>query len=325
MRGEGNASHVHMAGTFNAANALLDYVVNQGGVNMTMQSVYSGLSGAIDSDELSEASIPLMMSGERSGSLKVSMESASSTIDMTQPSLSLLVKSTMGAGTVNYGLQDGIVVVDGSGKDVNYDIQMKDMPMPPFQVSVDEAVSAFSMPLRQSEEALPANLKLTFDGLKASDTIWGMIDPTGSLPRDKALLNIDLSAKMKWLVDVMALAENKENPMALGMPVAVNEVTINDISLEVAGAKLNATGGATIDNTKMPPMPVGEVNLDLQGGMGLIDKLVALGFVPPQQAMMVKGMAGMFTVPGGNGTDHLKSKIEMQEGGAILANGNRIK
>ena len=72
-------------------------------------------------------------------------------------------------------------------------------------------------------------------------------------------------------------------------------------------------------------MPVGEVNMDLRGGVGLLDKLVALGLVPQQQGQMVKMMSGMFAVPGGDGTDHLVSKIEMNADGSILANGQRIK
>ncbi len=109
------------------------------------------------------------------------------------------------------------------------------------------------------------------------------------------------------------------------MPVEVQDVSINDFTLEIAGARLNGSGAATLDNSKMPPEPVGEVNFDLKGGIGLLDKLMALGLVPQEQGQMVKMMSGMFTLPGGNGEDHLTSKIEMKEGGAILANGQQIK
>ena len=146
-----------------------------------------------------------------------------------------------------------------------------------------------------------------------------MVDPTGSLPREKATLNLDLTTKVKWLVDLMKIDE------ARGMPAEVSEVTINDVTLKIAGASFNGTGAATLDNSKFPPEPVGEVNLDLKGGVGLLNKLVALGLVPQQQGQMVKMMSGMFTVPGGDGTDHLTSKIEMKKGGAILANGQRVK
>ena len=126
---------------------------------------------------------------------------------------------------------------------------------------------------------------------------------------------------MKWLVDLL----KPEEMAGAMMPATVDSVDINDITLEIAGAKFNGQGAAMIDNSSMPPMPVGELNLDLKGGIGLLDKLVSLGLLPQEQGQMVKMMSGMFTVPGGDGTDHLTSKIEMKQGGAILANGQRIK
>ncbi|MEM6618262.1 MAG: hypothetical protein AAF631_03060, partial [Pseudomonadota bacterium] len=138
-------------------------------------------------------------------------------------------------------------------------------------------------------------------------------------PREAANLNIDVTAMAKWLVD---LAEAGNSPVP---PVQVDTVEITAIELDLAGASFTGTGAATIDNSQMPPMPVGAVNLDLRGGLGLVDKLMAIGLLPAEQGQMVKMMSGVFAVPGGDGPDHLISKIEMQEGGAILANGNRIR
>ncbi len=70
--------------------------------------------------------------------------------------------------------------------------------------------------------------------------------------------------------------------------------------------------------------PVGAVNLALAGGNGLMDKLVAMGLLPQEQAMGARMMMGIFTVPG-DGPDTLKSNIEFTKDGQILANGQRIR
>lgn len=72
------------------------------------------------------------------------------------------------------------------------------------------------------------------------------------------------------------------------------------------------------------PQPVGGIDLTLVGGNALIDKLVAVGLVPEQQAMGARMMLGLLAVPGDT-PDTLNSKIEINEMGHILANGQRIQ
>ena len=72
------------------------------------------------------------------------------------------------------------------------------------------------------------------------------------------------------------------------------------------------------------PKPTGSLDLTLVGGNGLIDKLVAMGLLPEEQAMGARMMMGLFAVPG-DGEDSLKSKLEINEDGHVLANGQRLK
>ena len=72
------------------------------------------------------------------------------------------------------------------------------------------------------------------------------------------------------------------------------------------------------------PALVGALDLSLVGGVALLDKLVAMGLVPQDQAMGARMMMGLFTVPG-EGEDSLTSRIEFTEEGGILANGQQIK
>ncbi|MCP5073443.1 MAG: DUF2125 domain-containing protein [Rhodobacteraceae bacterium] len=306
-------------GDFKAAEIKVAYGIDDGEVKMSSDSAYNNLSGSFDVDLISEENIGDLLSGKRNMSIEYAMGSGSSTTVMDQPEFAGTIAVTGEGGSGAIGVRDGIFAMTGDATNANYELTFAEIPLPPFQASFDSVSAAMSAPLKKTDAVLPAAIKFNFSGIKASDTLWGMVDPTGSLPRDKANLNIDLSANLKWLVDLMKIDE------ANAMPVEVQDVSINDVTLEIAGARLNGVGAATINNATMPPMPVGELNLDLKGGVGLLDKLMALGLVPQEQGAMVKAMSGMFTLPGGDGTDHLTSKIEMQEGGAILANGQRIK
>lgn len=306
-------------GSIKAANAKLVYALDDPAAKMSMVTDYANLAIDFDVDLVSQENMAQLFSGARNMALTYSIGETTSMVDMDTPDANVIVEASTVGGGGTLGVQSGVLNFDGVGKAAQYKVMMKDLPLPPFEASLDASTVAVQMPLAQSDAPSDANIKFGFEGLKASDTVWGLIDPTGSLPRDKAMLNIDLTAQLKWLVDLTKIDGRQ------GMPAEVSSVTINDLSLAIAGASFNGTGAAVIDNSKFPPEPVGTANLDLKGGIGLLDKLVALGLVPEQQGQMVKMMSGIFAVPGGNGTDHLTSKIEMKEGGSILVNGQQVK
>lgn len=106
-------------------------------------------------------------------------------------------------------------------------------------------------------------------------------------------------------------------------PVELDSLKINQVRLAVAGAELSGTGDLTFDNAAPVPMPLGAIDLSLNGAKGLMDKLVTMGLVPQDQAMFAQMMLGVYAVPSGD--DAVTSKIEFKEGGQILANGQRIQ
>ena len=224
-------------------------------------------------------------------------------------------------GTVaNYGIKNGSFQLEMNGSGTEIDLAFVEMPLPPMQVSIGSGKTVLNGPLTQSDAPLPARMNVALNNVVLSDTIWGMFDPTGILPREAATLNIDVSAQMKWLVDVMQM-----NLQSRTTPVEVDTVTINDITLSLAGASLTGDGKATLNNTTFPPIPVGSVTMNLKGGIGLLDKLMSMGLVPQQQGQMVKAMSGVFATPVEVGEDHLKSKVIFNENGGISVNGQRIK
>lgn len=309
----------HYNGVFSADQISVAYGITNADVNMSMDSSFADFSGQIDIDMVSGENFEDFLTGKRSLAVSYTVGAGNSEISSESPDFSGTITHSASGGSGSLALQEGTFAMQGQASDIDYNLKFSKLPFPPFQASLASLTFQFGMPLKRVEEILPANVLMNIDGLKLSDTIWGMVDPAGSIPRDAAMLNIDVTAQMKWLVDLIE-AKNAKQP-----PIEVESVSINDLTLTVAGASFNGVGNATLDNTKMPPEPVGEINLNLTGGIGLLDKIVGLGFVPAGQAQMFKGMAGMFTVPGGNGEDNLISKIEMKEGGSIFANGQQIK
>jgi len=105
-------------------------------------------------------------------------------------------------------------------------------------------------------------------------------------------------------------------------------VTLNNLSLKLGGAELTGLGDFTFDNTDLEtfggmPRPVGEVTMNIKGGNALIDSLVQMGLIPEDQAMMGRMMMGMFARSVGD--DELSSKIEINDQGHVIANGQRIQ
>lgn len=180
------------------------------------------------------------------------------------------------------------------------------------------------LPMAASETAAPLGLDVTVTDLQVSDMLWGMMDPTGQLPRDPVSLRIDLDGMARLNRDLF----DPEQMMQLSAPGEIDSLNLKTLSLSLLGASLNGEGALTFDNEDKEtfggaPVPVGQVTLQGQGINGLLDKLVAMGLVPQDQVMMGRMMMGMFAKQ--TGDDELSSTVEFQPGGAILANGQRIR
>ena len=197
----------------------------------------------------------------------------------------------------------------------------------PIEASMGKGGFNLAMPVSKSDDPQDFAFGVTLADFKMSDLIWGIFDPTSQLPRDPATVVLDLSGKAKLLVDF--LDPEAAAKMASETPGELQALTVNKLQLDAAGAKLDGTGDFTFDNTDMTtfpgmPKPVGAVDLALVGGNGLLDKLVAMGMLPQEQAMGARMMMGLFAVPGAN-PDTLNSKVEFTQDGQVLANGQRIK
>ncbi len=202
------------------------------------------------------------------------------------------------------------------------DIAVTSAALPvPVDVKIAETAFNLLMPVAKSDTSQDFALLTKIDGLAINEEVWGMVDPTAQLPHTPATLIVDLAGKAHWLFDIFDPAQQKAPP---AMPGKVEALTLNQLKVTAVGADLSGTGAVTFDNAGPVPKPVGSVDLTLVGGNGVIDKLIAMGMLPKDQAMGARMMLGMFAKPG-TAPDTLTSKIEFNADGSILANGQRIQ
>lgn len=237
----------------------------------------------------------------------------------------LQVQGTAAGAQVDVGLEpQGLRYSAGvTGLDVT--AAGSSVPFPDFRVTASEYRLGLTMPLTKSDTPSDFGLLLRLADLTLPEGVWAMIDPQARLPRDPATVEIDAAGKARLFADLTSQAA-VEPDASIGQ---VDELTVNKLHAKLAGAELTGTGAFTFDNDDMEtfpgmPRPAGVADLQLTGGNGLLDNLVALGLVPEDQVMGIRMMMALFARPG-EGPDTLTSKIEMTPEGQILANGQRIQ
>jgi hypothetical protein len=229
-------------------------------------------------------------------------------------------------GELGVAISPNGIAYNGAQENLSMNVNVTDLPFP---IALQMEKSGFSMtaPVLKSDEEQEFAFGLQLSNFTMSDMIWGIFDPTGQLPRDPATIELETTGKATLAVDY--LDPNAAAQIAGNNPSELRALTVKKLLVDAAGAVLQGSGDVILDNTDktvLPgmPKPVGAVNLSLAGGNGLLDKLIAMGLFPQEQAMGVRMMMGLFAVPG-EAPDTLSSKIEFTQDGQILANGQRIK
>jgi hypothetical protein len=269
-----------------------------------------------------------MLNAGFSASGRIEAQGGSTNLAATGDGEDFMMESTSRGGTIVIGLDDEqlLYTVDQRGVDIT--ARTAELPFP-ITAAFTELGFKFMIPTQSSEEAQDFAVTLTLGDFTMSDMIWGIFDPAGQLPRDPATIAMDISGTLNVLVDYFdpEVAETLEETG--GTPVEVNSLALNDLRVSAVGVDLTGSGAFTFDNSDMEtfdgiPAPDGSVDLKLVGGNAFIDKMVAMGFLPEDQAMGARMMMGLFAVPG-SAPDTLTSKIEVSPDGQIKANGQRIQ
>lgn len=197
----------------------------------------------------------------------------------------------------------------------------------PIGYAAERAAGSLFLPVARDDAAQPFALSLDLAGLSLAEEVWAMLDPAAALPRDPASLRVDLSGTGKLMVDLFdeaAMAALETGDRAAFEP---ERLVLDSLLLDLAGATLTGAGALDIepgDGTGMPAAE-GAVDLRLEGGNGLLDRLVAMGVLPKDQAMTVRMMAAMFSVPVADEPDTLTSRVEFGKDGSIAVNGQRMR
>ena len=280
-----------------------------------------GMAGAMDMASLLEDGFDMSGQFEHGGgSTEFSFTDADQTVSGT---------TQTARGSLDLAMSDSGLSYGGSADDMKLTVASDEIPFP-VEINMKNSGFGLSVPVSGSEEPQDFAFSMLFGDFTISDQVWAMFDPAGQLPRDPATLSIDLAGKAKMLVDMMdpeAMEEVESGEQTFG---ELNALTINDITLRAAGAELTGEGDFTFDNSDLTsfdgmPAPEGELDLKLVGGNGLLDKLVAMGLLPEDQAMGARMMMGLFAVPSETEEDTLTSTIVVNEEGHVLANGQRLK
>jgi hypothetical protein len=228
-------------------------------------------------------------------------------------------------GAFDFALSGDGLNYGAESRDASFTMRSTDIPLPEVAFGYEQGAFRLTMPVTASEGPQDFRLLTALRGLTVSDGVWALFDPMASLPRDPATVAIDVSGKARWFIDIF----NPEAAASGAPPGELEELTIRNLEVSLVGAELTGSGDFTFDNTDMTtfdgmPKPEGSADLKLVGGNALLDKLVAMGFVPEDQATGFRMMLGLFARPG-EGEDTLVSKIEVNGEGQVLANGQRLK
>lgn len=231
-----------------------------------------------------------------------------------------------GPGEVTFSVDEEALSYGVAASDIAVSVTSPDFPFP-INVSLGGYGVGLQMPLGETEEPADFGLQFNVTDLAVNDEIWMLADPTNALSHDPVTVSVDVTGEAKLFFDLTD--PEQAEAMAMGaVPGEIYSLNLNDLTLSAAGALLTGDGAFTFDNSDLStipgvPRPEGSVTVNLKGANQLIDTLVAMGYLPEDQAMMGRMMMGMFarTV----GEDELTSTIEVNEQGHILANGQRIQ
>lgn len=252
-------------------------------------------------------------------------DSGSSSMHVVEGAEDILITSSSQGGKLSVAMSGAQMSYDLGQTDTAIKVITNQLPFP-IELEMAEVRFAIDMPLAKSDEEQDFSYVMKLRDFTMSDLIWGMFDPGAVLPRDPASIVLDLSGKVRILVDLFdpAMADN-----LVAAPGELNALKINEFLISVAGAKLSGTGDFAFDNSNLTafdgmPAPTGVANLELVGANGLIDRLIQMGILSDSDAMGARMMMALMAVPGA-GEDSLTSKIEINDQGHILANGQRLK
>jgi Uncharacterized protein conserved in bacteria (DUF2125) len=259
------------------------------------------------------ASLPAIVFGLGEAEFRLRAPSVSQEVIVRQPDRVATMRSD-GTGldaVISFNHGSGRAALDFARFSQHIDPGATGVPVMVF----DAAPAAFrvALPLAKQDALSPFRLRLILGGLTANDAAWAIIDKDAVLPRDPGLVDIKLDGEARWnaeplsLLDAAATRENR--------PFELPKLAVTALNLKAAGASLSADGAA-----EMPEgvtLPVGQLDMRLQGGRELLARLRKIGLVTPELAFLVNGYVAIYTRPG-DGPDTVTTQIALGPDGLTI-------
>jgi hypothetical protein len=293
-------------------------------LNMAMADI----SGTTNGSLIGTATMTDMAAALKAGFASEGTVNAGATtydMEVTEPKGVTKIVGAAATNAFGFAMDAGKMSYNAASTGVTMTMSSPDIPFPEVNLTYAEAAFNFLMPLGPNDAPADFALLTKIVDLSISEEIWAMIDPTNQLPRDPATIVIDTKGTAKLTTNIMDPAAME----ALGdqPPGELNTLDITALQAKIAGAELTGNGALTFDNTDLVtyggmPAPTGKIDLKLVGGNTLMDKLVAMGLLPEDQAMGFRMMLSMFA--NATGEDELTSTLEFKDGG-FFANGQQLQ
>lgn len=291
----------------------------------TIADLVMRFDGTIPANASAGAQLPELLAAGLNGTGSYSTGAIKVSAMVNERGQDVAVNATVSGSTTEVGITGSGLGYVASARDIDMMVSGSQIPFPDLRITLAEQALGLTIPMVKSDTPSDYALLLRLVDLALPASVWGMVDPMGQLPHDPATLVLDAKGKATLFMDL----GTPEATQPGAVPGQFESVQIDALQLKAAGADLTGSGAFTFDNTDLQtipgmPRPTGAVDLRLEGGNTLLDKLVAMGLVPQDQVMGFRMMLALFARPG-EGPDTLTSRIEITPEGAIMANGQRIQ
>lgn len=233
----------------------------------------------------------------------------------------------------NIGSQTSRIMLDasglslsGTGNDMAFEIEQPFMMPMPISFAMADVNMDIKLPLNASDDAQSFRVLMGLEGITLDEELWALFDPMGSFDRGPADFVLDVSGEGTLGIDLLdfeALEDVEGVP-----PIEVSSVSLDTLRLTAVGAEATAEGAATFDWTDFTTIPgiarpEGQVTINATGVNALLDTLIEMGFVGPDDAMGARMMMGIFAEAVGE--DAIRSVLEINAEGQVFANGQRLQ
>lgn len=304
-------------GTGTLDGLTMDYTIGAPDGTAVVSLAYSGMTFA-GAGPFVNLSDPAALFGSRAETgMSGTYQGGTVAVNFQGEGETFVMDSTVGPGTLEAKIGAGRIDYFVSGSQTSVSVSGSSLPFPSAQMTMDNAIFGFAMPLMPGHGVGEMRTEMRFEGLSLSEEIWSLFDPGQAIPRTPATVAVRIASAAEPLVNMMdpeAMASG-----AAAMPFRFDDVRVEEFLVSAAGAEITAAGSAVVNNVGPIPMPVGGMDVTITGVVGLVQKLVAAGLIPAEQAAAIPAMLGAFAIAAG--PDTYTSRIEMTPEGAITANG----